>query len=119
MILPVAMLFTVMMIFLAFYSYDRCVMEHSAYEAAMRGTSSHFRTAAEAETAARAAAAGLVEGSVTLTYHCGVDMPLVTWLGEYVSGIDMTLDISRSAKRLRPSRTVRDCRILNRLIAEK
>lgn len=136
LILPVAMLFTVMMIFLAFYSYDRCVMEHSAYEAAMRGTSSHFRTAAEAETAARAAAAGLVEGklfairdlsydvavdagSVTVTYHCGVDMPLVTWLGEYVSGIDMTMDISRSAKRLRPSRTVRDCRILNRLIAGK
>ena len=125
MILPVAMLFTVMMIFLAFYSYDRCVMEHSAYEAALRGTSSHFRTAAEAETAARTAAAGLVEGklfairdlsydvavdagSVTVTYHCGVNMPLVTWLGEYVSVIDMTLDISRSAKRLRPARTVRD-----------
>ena len=32
LILPAVMLFTVMMIFLGFYSYDRCVMEHSAYE---------------------------------------------------------------------------------------
>lgn len=135
MILPIVMLFTVMMIFLAFYSYDRCVMEHSAYEAALRGTSSHFRTAAEAESAARTAAARLVEGklfamhdfscdvsvdagSVTVIYHCAVNMPLVTWLGEYVPGIDMTLNISRSAKRLKPARTIRDCRIWNGLMME-
>lgn len=135
LILPMVMLFTVMMIFLAFYSYDRCILEHSAYEAALRGTSSHFKTAGEAEAAAGAAAARLVEeklfalhdfrydvaadaGSVTVTYHCTVNMPFAAWLGEYVSGIDMTLDISRSARRLRPARTIRDCRILNGLIAE-
>lgn len=134
MILPIVMLFTVMMIFLAFYSYDRCVMEQSAYEAALRGTSSHFKTASEAESASRTAAARLVEeklfamhdfsyditvdaGSVTVTYHCVVNMPIITWLGEYVPGIDMTLDISRSAKRLRPARTIRDCRVLNGLMA--
>lgn len=135
LILPLAMLFTVMMIFLAFYSYDRCVMEHSAYEAALRGTNSHFGTAQEAEEAARTAAARLVEeklfvvhdfsydvsvdaNSVTVTYHCVVNMPLITWLGEYVPGIDMTLNISRSAKRLRPARTIRDCRVLNGLAAK-
>lgn len=132
LILPVVMLFTVMMIFLAFYSYDRCIMEHSAYEAALRGTSSHFRTAEEAASASRSAASKLVEGklfaiqdlgcdvsvdagSVTVTYHCIVNMPFVTWLGEYVSEMNMTLDISRSATRLRPARTIRDCRILNGL----
>ena len=135
LILPVVMLLTVMMIFLAFYSYDRCVMEHSAYEAALRGTNSHFRTAKEAESAACAAAEKLVEGklfaiydfsydvavdagSVTVPYHCVVNMPLLTWLGEYVSGIDTALDISRSAARLHPTRTIRDYRILNGLIAE-
>lgn len=135
LILPIVMLLTVMMIFLAIYSYDRCVMEHSAYEAALRGTNSHFRTAKEAESAACAAAEKLVEGklfaiyafsydvavdagSVTVTYHCAVNMPLLTWLGEYVSGIDTALDISRSAVRLRPARTIRDCRILNGLIAK-
>lgn len=134
-LLPLVMLFTVMMIFLAFYSYDRCVMEHSAYEAALRGTSNHFQTAAEAESAARTAAARLIDGKlfamhdfsydvsvdanhVTVTYHCVVNMPLATWLGEYVSGFDMTLHISRSAKRLNPARTVRDCRILNGLMEE-
>ncbi|MDE7417741.1 MAG: pilus assembly protein [Lachnospiraceae bacterium] len=135
LILPMTMLFTVMMIFLAIYSYDRCVMEHSAYEAALRGTASHFGTAEEAESAARAAAGELVKEklfaiqdfsydvlvdakSVTVTYHCVVNMPFITWLGEYVSRIDTTLDISRSAGRLRPTRTIRDCRILNGLIAE-
>lgn len=134
LILPIVMLFTVMMIFLAFYSYDRCIMEHSAYEAALRGTNSHFTTAQEAETEARKAAARLVEGklfaihdftydvsvdadNVTVTYHCTVNMPLITWLGEYVSDMDMTLDISRSARRLEPARTIRDCRLLNNLIA--
>lgn len=134
LILPMVMLFTVMMIFLAFYSYDRCVMEHSAYEAALRGTSSHFRTAEEAEAAARTAAARLVDeklfaihdfsyrvsvdaGSVTVTYHCVVNIPFITWLSEYGLGTDLTLDISRSAKRLNPARTIRDCRIINRLTA--
>lgn len=135
LILPIVMLLTVMMIFLAIYSYDRCVMEHSAYEAALRGTNSHFRTAKEAESAACAAAERLVEGklfamhdfsydvsvdagNVTVTYHCVVNMPLITWLSEYVSGIDTALDISGSAGRLYPVRTIRDCRILNKLIAE-
>lgn len=134
LILPMVMLFTVMMIFLAFYSYDRCVMEHSAYEAALRGTSSHYKTAQEAESAARIAAARLVEGklyamrdfgydvsvdadSVTVAYHCVLNMPFVGWLYEYVPDMDMTLDVSRSAKRLRPARTIRDWRVLNRLMA--
>lgn len=135
LIFPMVLLFTVMMIFLAFYSYDRCVMEHSAYEAARRGAGCQFSTATDAETEARVAAGRLVAeklfaindlrydvsvdaDKVTVTYHGVVNMPFVTWLGEYVSGIDMTLDISRSAKRLRPARTVRDCRILNRLIPD-
>ena len=109
-------------------------MEHSAYEAALRGTSSHYKTAQEAEAAARTAASRLVEdklfamhdfkydvsvdaGSVTVAYHCVVNMPFVTWLCEYVSGTDMTLDIQKSAKRLRPARTIRDCRVLNGLAA--
>lgn len=135
LILPIAMLFTIMMIFLAFYSYDRCVMEHSAYEAALRGTSHHFSTAGEAEAVARTAAAGLVSEKlfaihdfsydvsvdakcVTVTYRCVVNMPFITWLSEYIPGIDMTLEVSRSASRLDPARTIRDCRILNRLVTE-
>lgn len=135
MILPVAMLFTVMMIFLAIYSYDRCIMEHSAYEAALRGADNHFKTAGEAEEAACAAAEKLIRGklfavhdfgydvavdaaNVTVTYHCVVNMPFVTWLGEYVPGVDTTLDIRKSAGRLKQTRMIRDVRIINQFITE-
>lgn len=136
LILPVTMLFTVMMIFLAFYSYDRCILEHSAYEAALRGTGSHIRTAEAAGEQARIAAGRLVDGKliaigdvlydievdadkVTVAYHCVVNMPFVTWLGEYALGTDMTLDISRSAMRHRPVRMIRECRTFNKYLTLK
>lgn len=130
-VLPMVMLFTVMMIFLAFYSYDRCVLGHSAYEAAMRGTYGHIGSVASAQEAAAAAAGRLVDGrlfairdltfdvladadSVTVTYHCIVDMPFLTWLGGYVSGIDMAMDISRTAARLDPTRTIRGWQLIDK-----
>lgn len=130
LIMPIVLLSTVMMIFLAFYSYDRCILECSAYEAAMRGTGGHLSSAREAEEAACAAAGMLVEeklfaihdlqyqvkvdaNKVTVRYHCTVNMPLLTWLSEYVSGINLDLDISRMANRNRPARMIRDCKILN------
>lgn len=133
LIIPIVMLFTTIMIFLAFYSYDRCILEHSAYEAALRGTSSHIKTADEAQVQVRMAAGRLVEEKlfavkdfnysisvdadyVTVSYHCMINMPFVAWIGEYVSDVDVTLDISRSAKRYRQTRTIRDFRICNGII---
>ncbi len=136
LILPITMILTIMMIFLAFYSYDRCILEHSAYEAALRGTGSHIRTAEEAGEQARIAAGRLVDGKlvairdfsydiavsanrVTVAYHCVVNMPFATWLGEYALGTDMTLDISQSALRHRPTRTIRECRVFNQYRTDK
>lgn len=130
LILPIVMLFTIMMIFLAFYSYDRCVMEHCAYEAALRGTDSQISSATEAEKAAGTAAKRLVEErlfalrdfsyevsvdakQVTVTYYSEINMPFLTWLGEYVSDIDMTFNVSRSAKRHNPTRTIRSFMLIN------
>ena len=135
LIFPFVLLFTVMMIFLAFYSYDRCILEHSAYEAALRGTGNHLDSAKEAEEAARTAAGKLIEGKlfaihdfhycvevnadeVTVSYYCEVNMPMLTWLSNYCSSIDFSLDISRSAKRCRPAKLVRDCRIINNLVSK-
>lgn len=135
LIFPMALLFTVMMIFLAFFSYDRCVLEESAYEAALRGTSNHIKSAQEAYSEAYEAAGTLTEGKlfamhdfcydvsvsaefVTVNYHCVVNMPLMSWLCEYVSGVDLTLDISAEARRSRPTRTVRDFRVINKLMTE-
>ena len=56
---------------------------------------------------------------VTVAYHCVVNMPFVTWLGEYALGTDMTLDISRSAMRHRPVRMIRECRTFNKYLTLK
>lgn len=135
LIFPMVLLFTVMMIFLAFYSYDRCVLEQSAYEAALRGTGNHIKSAQEVYDKAYEAAGRLVEEKlfamhdfqydvsvsadfVTVNYHCVVNMPLMGWLCEYVSGFDLTLDISSEARRCRQTRTIRSCRVINQLINE-
>lgn len=134
LIFPFVLLFTVMMIFLAFYSYDRCILEHSAYEAALRGTESHLDSAKEVQEVVQTAAGKLIEGKlfaihdfhyrvevkadeVIVSYHCEVNMPMLTWLSNYCSNIDFSLDISRSAKRCRPAKLIRDCRIINNLVS--
>lgn len=135
LIFPMVLLFTVMMIFLAFYSYDRCVLEQSAYEAALRGTGNHIKSAQEAYDKAYEAAGRLVEEElfamhdfqyevsvsadfVTVRYHCVVNMPLMGWLCEYVPGIDLALDIKGEARRCRQTRTIRSCRVINHFITE-
>ena len=135
LLFPMVLLFTVMMIFLGFYSYDRCVLEQSAYEAALRGTGNHIKSEQEANEEAYEAAGRIVEEKlfamhdfqydvsvsadfVTVDYHCVVNMPLMGWLCEYVSEIDLTLDISSKARRCRQTRTIRGCRVINQLINE-
>lgn len=135
LVFPMALLFTAMMIFLAFYSYDRCILEQSAYEAALRGTGNHIRSAQEAYNQAYEAEARLTEEKlfavhdfgyevsvsaefVKVQYRCAVNMPLMGWLCEYVSGADLTLDICSEARRHRPTRTIRNCRVVNKLIRE-
>lgn len=135
LIFPMVLLFTVMMIFLAFYSYDRCVLEQSAYEAALRGTGNHIKNAQEAYEEAYEAAGRLADEKlfaiydfkydvsvsadfVAVNYYCVVNMPFMGWLCEYVSGIDLTLDISSEARRCRQTKTIRSCRVINRLINE-
>lgn len=99
-------------------------MEHCAYEAALRGTESQISSATEAEKAASTAAKRLVEerlfalrdfsyevsvdaNQVTVTYYSEINMPFLTWLGEYVSNVDMAVTVCRSAKRHNPTRTIR------------
>ncbi len=135
LILPMVFLFTTMMIFLAFYSYNRCIMEQSAYEAALRGSGNHFKTAGEAYQAAENAAGRLVDGKlfalqnlthqvtvtadyVTVSYSGTVNMPLLSWLGEYVTDLDFFMKVTSKAKRCRPTKTIRGIRILNHLIPQ-
>jgi hypothetical protein len=136
LIFPMVLLFVTMMIFLAFYSYDRSIMGHSAYEAAMRGTSNHFKSTNEAQAEAKKAAAELIyekllamgnftygvsvdSGSVSVNYKCNVNMPFRSWIREYVNGFSddaMNLDITRSATRCNQTKFIRDCRVVNKFI---
>lgn len=135
LIFPMALLFTVIMIFLAFYSYNRCVLEQSAYEAALGGTGNHIKSAQEAYAEAYGAAGRLTDEKlfaihdftydvsvsadyVTVHYHCVGNMPLMGWICEYVPGVDLTLDISGAARRCRQTRMIRSCRVIHKLISE-
>lgn len=135
LIFPMVLLFTVMIIFLAFFSYDRCVLEQSAYEAALRGTGNHIKSAQEAYSEAYEAASRLVDDKliaihdftydvsvsadfVSVHYHCVGNIPLMGWLCEYVSGVDLTLDISGEARRCRQTKMIRSCRAIHKLISE-
>ena len=135
LILPLVMLFTTMMIFLAFYSYDRCIMEQSAYEAAICGASNHIKEAKIAQKEVKKAAAGLIEGKlfaisdvtcevkvnandVIVSYSGNVNMPFVTWLSEYISDTDFSINVSQKARRSHQTKTIRSCRVLNRLIPD-
>ena len=135
LILPMVFLFTAMMIFLAFYSYDRCVMEQSAYEAALRGTSSHLKSAREAYQAAETAAGRLVDeklfalqnltyqvnvtaDSIVVSYSGTVNMPFLSWLGQYSSDLDFSIKVRQEAKRCRQTKTIRGIRILHQLIPQ-
>lgn len=110
-------------------------MEQSAYEAALRGTGNHIKSAQEAYSEAYDAAGRLVDEKlfaihdfayevevsadfVTVHYCCEANMPLMSWLCEYVSGVNLTLDISSKARRCRQTRTIRSCRVINKLIHE-
>lgn len=133
LILPMALLFITMMIFLAFYSYDRCVMEQSAYEAALRGTSNHFDSAKEAYQAAETAAGRLVGDKlfamrdftysvsvtadrVIVSYNGVVNVPLITWLSTYVEDLDFSLSVSREAIRCKQTKTIRGYRVINKTV---
>jgi hypothetical protein len=135
LVFPCVLLFTVMMIFLAFYAYDRCVLDHSAYQAALIGASNHYEDSEKALEKSKEAAAVLaddrifalkdfnygvsVEGkSVNVTYNCVVNMPFQPWLRQYVSGFSdeyMSYETTKSAKRLRPARIIRTCRTINNI----
>ena len=110
-------------------------MEESAYEAAICGSGNHINEAKTAQKEAKRAAAGLIEGKlfaisdvtcevkvnandVIVSYSGNVNMPFVTWLSEYISDTDFSINISQKARRSHQTKTIRSCRVLNRLIPD-
>jgi hypothetical protein len=136
LVMPIVILFISIMIFMSFYAYDRSVLEHSAYKAALVGASGHFDSAQEAADRAKNEAALLIENkvfavkdlthsvsadgnSVTVTYKCVVNMPFKPWVGEFISGFSddyMTFSVTKTAPRIKPARTIRYFKLANNLL---
>lgn len=124
LLLPMTLLFIVMMIFLGFYSYDRCILEQSAWQAAVRGSSNQFQSNEEAYQATCYAAESLIKEKlfavkditygvtvtalhVEVSYECSIQMPCLTWLGEYVEDTDFTIHVKKTMYRSRQTAIVR------------
>lgn len=116
LIMPLVIAILVPMIFLSFYSYDRCVLEQCAYAAALRGSSNRFSSAEEAKKESLEAAESLITEklfavkeisttvhvsalSVSVTYKCKVNMPLGTWLKELVGEDFLSLEVEKQVLR--------------------
>lgn len=124
LILPMVLLILTTMLFMGFYSYDRCILEQSAYEAALRGSSNRLSTQeeafAEAESAAQSlltekvfAVSGLTytvtvtQKSVTVAYECNVNVPFISWLSEYLENVDFNICVAKTVPRSRPVEKIR------------
>lgn len=118
LLLPFIMMVIVFMIFLSFYSYDRCVLEQCAYAAALRGSSNRFTNTQDAYEEAQTAAEALVAKklfavkelrttvrvsglAVTVSYECKVNMPVGDWLGDIVGEDVLLLEVSKQVPRNR------------------
>lgn len=132
LIMPFVMLIITMMLFLAIYCYDRCVMEQCAYEAALRGSSNRYRENTLASQEAMNAAATLTEGKlfalkdlsyevlvdmnrVTVTYTAELNMPFVSWIAKELGNQEFKIEVKREALRNRQVTLVRAFRKINRL----
>lgn len=129
LLFPMILLFTTMMIFMSFYVYDRCMLETCAYEAALRGCSNHIKSNEEAYKKTVDAANYLIKdkifadsylnSSVEVTalevkveYECKVNMPMVTWLSQFVPNADFAIHVTKSAPRDHQVDVIRAIRIV-------
>ena len=115
-VLPFTIIIIVFMTFLSFYCYDRCILEQCAYAAALRGSSNRFASNEEACEEAQKAAESLVSEKlfavkelettvqvsgvcVTVTYECGVNMPIGNLLEGIIGDDLLTLEVSKKVLR--------------------
>lgn len=132
LVLPFVTLTITVLLFMAIYCYDRCVLEQCAYEAALRGSSNRFRENTLASQEAMQAAASLTEGKlfalknleyevaidmnrVTVTYTADFQMPFVSFIAKEFGDRDFGIEVKREALRNRQVTLVRAFRKINRL----
>ena len=121
LILPMVILFMTTMLFVGFYVYDRCMLEHCAYEAAVRGSSSLYRSNEEAYEATLDAVNLMVKDKIfaarNLEYYItvtGSDIEVgYEWLSQYTKEVNFHVYAKGRAPR---GRQVKLIRIMDRII---
>jgi len=131
LLFPFILSVIVFLIYISFFLHDRCVMNQSAYQAALRGSRIKTEEGRVIATAERAASE-LIEGSllatrnvshtvtidgseVKVSYEGILSIPAGT-LFMNISGSDgITVRGSGSAKRKDPIKFIRECRVVENL----
>ena len=130
LIMPMVILFMTTMLFVGFYVYDRCMLEHCAYEAAVRGSSSLYRSNEEAYEITKKAvdtlpankifaarnleyAISVTDSQIQVVYECDVNVPLLQWLREYTQETNFHIHAVGKAPR---GRQVKLIRAMNRVM---
>lgn len=107
LLLPMITVLLCVMLFLAFFSYDRCILEQAAYEAAVRGSTQYLESNEETYQVVKETATKLITDrlfaieqisctvsvsskTVSVRYQCSFQMPF---------GVSLEIDVVREAPR--------------------
>ena len=118
LLLPMITMLLCMMLFLAFFSYDRGILEQAAYEAAIRGSTQYLESNEETYQVVKETATKLITDrlfaieqisctvsvsakTVSVRYQCSFQMPFGTWIeeiwGESVFAIEVLREVPRKS----------------------
>lgn len=124
LLLPLITALLFMMTFLAFYSYDRCILEQAAYEAAVRGSTQYLESNEETYQVVKETATRLITDRlfaidqisctvtvsaniVSVRYQCNFQMPLGTWIEKIEDAYVFEIDVIREVPRKSPVERIR------------
>lgn len=124
LLLPLITALLFMMTFLAFYSYDRCILEQAAYEAAVRGSTQYLESNEETYEVVKETATNLITDrlfaikqisctvsvsakTVSVRYQCNFSMPFSTWIEKIEQEPFFYIEVLREVPRKSPAERIK------------
>lgn len=124
LLLPMITMLLCMMLFLAFFSYDRCILEQAAYEAAIRGGTQYLESNEETYQVVKETATNLITDRlfaieqisctvsvsaqiVSVQYQCSFQMPFRTWIEELWGDSVLSINVEREVPRKSPAERIK------------
>lgn len=124
LLLPLVTALFFLMTFLAFFSYDRCILEQAAYEAAVRGSTQYLDSNEETYQVVKETATKLITDrlfaideisctvsvsakTVSVRYQCKFQMPLADWIEALQEEASFHIEVVREVPRKSPAERIR------------